>query len=354
MESLLRSWDGEAVIIHFDHPTGAWIVIAIHSTRLGPAGGGTRMKTYPDLPAAVQDAMRLAAAMTYKFAIPGIAMGGGKAVIALPPDFDQRLRPTLLRHYGTLVHQLRGLFYTGPDVGTSAADMDIIAETGAPYIFGRTPAAGGAGDTGPLTAIGVFTGMQVTCAQLFGSPSLHRRRILVQGAGSVGRSLIERLCAAGAEVYFSDIDEEVVQELLKTLPVTFVAPDDVYTTECDIFAPCALGGILNRDTIPLLKCKAVVGAANNQLATPEDADRLQAREILYAPDYVVNAGAVLGIPGIETMGWSQAEAEQRVIEGIRHALQEIFHLATTEGMTTEMAARRVAEARLASSPKGDA
>ena len=210
MESLLREWDGETVIVRYDHPTGAWIFIAIHSTRLGPACGGTRMKSYPDVQAALQDAMRLAEGMTYKFAGPGLPYGGGKAVIALPSDFDLQARPELLQRYGALVHQLGGLFSTGPDVGTSSADMDIIAETGAPYVFCRTLASGGAGSSGPFTALGVLAGMQMACEHLFGEVSLKGQRVLVQGTGSVGAPLIEHLVAAEAEVMFSEVDEGAI------------------------------------------------------------------------------------------------------------------------------------------------
>jgi len=346
MESLLREWDGETVIVRYDRPTGAWIFIAIHSTRCGPAAGGTRMKSYPDVQSALQDAFRLAAGMTYKFATPGIPFGGGKAVIALPPDFDPQSRPALLRRHGALVHQLGGLFYTGPDVGTSSADMDIIAETGAPYVFARTPAAGGAGSPGPFTALGVFTGIQVACEHLFGERSLKGRRVLVQGTGSVGGTLIEHLRAADAEVVFSEVDEDAIRHFRDELGTQFVPPEAVHTTECDIFAPCALGGVLNASTIPQLTCRVVAGGANNQLACPEDAESLRARGILYAPDYVINVGGAMAILGLETQGWTQERAEKEVVESVRRALRQIFEVAATERVTTEVAARRIAEERL--------
>ena len=346
MEFLLREWDGETVIVRYDRPTGAWIFIAIHSTRLGPAAGGTRMKPYPDVQAALQDALRLAAAMTYKFAVPGLPWGGGKTVIAIPPHFDPQSRPALLRRYGALIHQLGGLFSTGPDVGTSSADMDIIAETGDPYIFGRTPAAGGAGSSGPATALGVFIGIQVACEHLFGEASLKGRRVLVQGTGSVGGTLIEHLLAAGAEVAFSEVDEGAIGRFRDELGLEFVPAESVYTTECDIFAPCALGGVLNADTIPQLKCRGVAGGANNQLADLEDAESLRARGILYAPDYVVNVGGAMAILGLETQGWTQERAEKEVADSVRRALRQVFKLATTEGITTEAAARDIAEERL--------
>ena len=346
IESLLKEWSGETVIVHYDRPAGAWVFIAIHSTRLGPAAGGTRMKSYLDVQAALQDALRLAEGMTYKFAVPGLPWGGGKAVIAVPTDLDSQSRPTLLRRYGALVHQLGGLFSTGPDVGTSSADMDIIAETGAPYVFARTPAAGGAGSSGPFTSLGVFTGVQVACEHLFGEASLKDRRVLVQGTGSVGGPLIEHLRAAGAEVVFSEVDEGAIHRFRDELGLEFVPAEMVYTTECDIFAPCALGGVLNHETIPQLRCRAVAGGANNQLASPEDAESLRVRGILYAPDYVVNVGGAMAILGLETQGWTQERAEKEVVESVSRALQEVFKLAATEGITTEAAARRIAEGHL--------
>jgi leucine dehydrogenase len=346
VESLIREWDGETVIAHYDRATRAWIFIAIHSTCLGPATGGTRMKNYPDAPAALQDAFRLAAGMTFKYAAADFPRGGGKAVIALPPDFDPRNRPALLRQYGSLVHQLGGLFYTGPDVGTCSADMDVIAETGAPYVFARTPAAGGAGDSAPPTALGVFCGIQTTCEYLFGDASLRGRRVLVQGAGGVGGRLIERLRAADAQVLFSDVDESVIRYFRDEQGLPFVSPERCYDTPCDVFSPCALGGILNQDTIPRLHCRAIVGSANNQLAMPEDAERLRASGIVYAPDFVVNIGGALAITGIEVMGWSPSYAEEQVMR-VHETLRKVFERAKAAGITTDTAARQMAEERLA-------
>lgn len=346
VESLLGAWDGETVIVRHDKATRAWIFIAIHSTRLGPADGGTRMKAYPDLPAALQDALRLSEGMTYKFAVAGIRRGGAKAVIALPPGFDPQERPALLRRYGTLIRQLGGLYHTGPDVGTSSADMDIIAETGAPYVDGCTLAAGGAGDTGPITGLGVFAGIQVVCERLFGDPSLHGRRVLVQGMGQVGGTLVGHLRAAGAEVLFSEINEAAVRRFRDDQGLTFVPGGSAYQTECDIFSPCALGGVLNATTIPQLRCRAVAGGANNQLGTLEDAERLHTRGILYAPDYVINVGGAMGSIGMEAMGWSYERAEREVVEGVRRALRRVFDAAEAEGITPEAAARRLAEERL--------
>ena len=347
MEALLNAWDGERVIIEFDRPTGAWIIIAIHSMRRGPAGGGTRMKPYPTMEAALADALELARSMSYKFACAAMARGGGKAVIAIPPDLSHQARLDLLRRYGALISRLGGMFQTGPDVGTSSADMDIIAETGAPYVFGRTVQAGGAGDSGPATALGVLRSMGVVCQHLFGSPLLAGRRVLVQGAGSVGLRLIRLLREARAEILFSDVDEATIRQVQDTLGIPCIPAEKVYETPCDIFAPCALGGILNQATIPQLKCRAIVGSANNQLARPEDSELLRERGILYAPDFIVNVGGAMALVGIEAMGWSEAEANAHVIQGIEQALRQTFDLATARNISTAEAARSVAEARLA-------
>lgn len=341
LQSLISGWDGEEVIIRFDRPTGSWIVIAIHAAREGSAAGGTRMKPYLGLNAAVADALRLSEAMTAKFALAEFGWGGGKGVIAVPPDLPAPARDDLLRRYGAMIGHLGGLFRTGPDVGTSPADMDIIAETAGSYVFGRTPEAGGSGDSGAPTALGVFHSIRVVATRLFGSDSLQGKTVLVQGLGHVGRPLAASLVEAGARVLVSDIDEGTASQVQQRIGVEVVSPENVYHTWCDIFSPCALGGILSQQTIPRLRCHAVAGAANNQLETAEDAARLQERGILYAPDFVVNLGATVALVGIEGYGWSLDAAEQRITEIVIRTLSEIFDLADDEGITTVAAADRV-------------
>ncbi|MBD3233851.1 MAG: leucine dehydrogenase, partial [candidate division Zixibacteria bacterium] len=331
-----------------DHPTGAWIIIAIHSTRLGPGTGGTRMQTYSDFNAALQDTLRLSESMTYKFAIPDMPYGGAKAVIAVPHTLDTPFRSELLKRYGKLIKQLGGLYLTGPDVGTSAEDMDIISETGNPYVFSRTPSAGGSGSSGPYTALGVFAAIQTACEFLFGSNSLHNRSVLVQGAGSVGRTLISHLQQAGAEIYFNDINTDIITRL-ENQGLHFIPSEQIYSTECDIFSPCALGGVLNAETIPQLNCRAIVGGANNQLTEPADADKLRDRNILYAPDYVVNIGGAMAILGLEVQGWTIKQAEAEVSANIKRALKQVLALSAKENITTEDAARRIAKKRLVDS-----
>jgi len=346
VENLIKQWDGEEVVLRYDRPSGAWIIIAIHSSRRGTPSGGTRMKAYDNLATAVTDAMNLSQGMTFKFAVSGMTRGGGKTVIHLPQNFDVDHRPGLLRRYGALVKRLGGFFETGPDVGTSSADMDTIAETGAPHIFGLTPGKGGSGSTGYPTAIGVFSAIEATCQHLYQSPSLVGKRVLVQGAGSVGGPLIGFLQDAGAEILFNDVSETAVHHFRDDLGLTFVPDDALYDTPCDIFSPCALGGILNEATISRLRCAAVVGAANAQLAMPEDAQRLHERGILYAPDYAVNIGGAMAVLYIESEGMEPALAHQEV-RGVRETLLAIFKTAAAENISPVVAAERIAAARLA-------
>lgn len=346
MESLIREWDGESVIIRFDRAANAWIFIAIHSTRLGPGVGGTRMKHYPHLRDALEDALRLSAGMTLKWAAAGIEYGGGKGVIAVPPDLDLQERTALLRRYGEFVHKYNGVFFTGPDYGTSSEDMDIIAETGDPYIFGRTPAAGGSGNPAPYTALGVFTSIEAVAEQAFGTSTLEGKEVLVQGVGSVGRELIKLLGQTGAKILISDVNESAIGYFSNESGLQSIPPDEVYDRPCDIFVPCAVGAVLNKETIPRLRCRAVAGAANNQLGNPEDAMRLRERDILYAPDFIANSGGAMAIIGMEVRSWSHEEAEERLVHGIKGNLSQVFKMAETEGCNTDEAARRIAEMRL--------
>lgn len=351
MSSARDGWDGEALYERVDEETGTTILIALHSSRLGPASGGTRMKSYPDLEAARRDVRRLSEGMTYKWAAAGFPRGGGKAVLAVPAGLSAERRDGLLRRYGSFVQELAGRFWTGADVGTSARDMDVISERGAPYIFSRTREHGGAGDSSVWTALGVEAGLRTTCARLFGeeSGSLTGRRIVVQGAGSVGGALIERLLAAGAAVEFSDVDAASVRRWRNERGVPFLEPDRVLEASCDVLAPCALGGVLDAGTIPRLRCRAVAGAANNQLGEAEDAERLRARGILYAPDFVINAGGAIGITGQESLGWPEEKARAEVL-AIGATLERVYELAEASGITTDSAARRIAEERLGRRP----
>ena len=345
MQELLAGWDGESVTVHLDRDSGAWMFICVHSTALGKAAGGTRMKHYASPRDALADGMRLSEAMSLKFACVDFPHGGGKAVIALPapaiPHGDARRR--LLREFGAFVDSLGGLYSCAPDMNTGASDMDVIAEVTS-HVFCKTEAAGGSGDTAPDTAVGVLHGIRATCRFAFGSDDLSRRTVLVQGVGGVGRHLIDLLMDADATVIATDIDQNRLSALrdkgLKT-----VAAEDALTAECDVLSPCAIGGILNPQTIPHLRCRAVAGGANNQLLSSDDAGLLRSSGIAYAPDFVINAGGVLHGGGLEELHWSRAELDAK-LAGIGDSVYEILQRAERDGISTDAAARQVAIDRI--------
>ena len=343
LEERLRGWDGEELVARFDEPTATWIFVGVHSTALGPAMGGTRMKPYASPDDAVRDVLRLSEAMSMKQAAAGLPYGGGKAVLAVPdvPRRDSDERRALLERYGDVVEALHGTYVTAADMNTGPPDMDVIA-TRTSHVLGRSAANGGAGDPGEGTAIGVFHAIRAACRHAFGDNDLSGRSVLVQGAGSVGARLIAELREAGARVLAADVAPERV-EATGAEPVT---ADAALTTACDVFSPCATGAVLSAETIPSLACRVVAGAANNQLAAPEDAERLLARGIVYAPDFVANAGGVIWLAGYETLGWDDAHMRSR-LAGIEQTLDDIFAEAEGSEITTAEAAQRLARARIA-------
>ena len=339
-EELLRRWDGEHAVVSYDEPSGTWMLVCIHSTKLGPAMGGTRMQVYAEPAAALEDGLRLAAGMTRKLAVVGLPCGGGKAVLAVPelPVGDERRR--LLERYAELVDSLGGTFVTGPDVNTGEADMDVIGAR-TPHVFCRSLGNGGSGDPSVHTALGVFHGIRASLAHVFGSDDPAGRTVLVQGAGSVGAKLAGLLAAAGAKVLVSDVD----QVRARGTGATTVPPEGALETECDVYAPCALGATLSAESIPRLRCRIVAGAANNQLAVADDGERLRAAGILYAPDYVINSGGALHGIGLELLGWD-AEQLERKVAGIGETLTRVYAASETEGIPTQEAAERLAAERL--------
>ena len=281
VEEVLKGWGGEFALTAYDEPSGAYMFIAIHSTRLGPGAGGTRMKTYGSPADGLLDAMRLAEAMTLKMAVAGLPMGGGKAVLAVPGDLDPDTRRNLLLRHAHNVHNLAGNYRTGPDMNTNSADMDTLCEV-TPWAFGRSVENGGSGSSAPDTAVGVFHGIVASVAHAYGSEDLTGKRVLVQGTGAVGEPLVEMLVKAGAHVIVSDVSLERVESLYDRLGVEVVAPASVLDTECDVFAPCATGGVIGPNEIPRLRCRIVAGAANNQLLEERHGDELEEKDILYA------------------------------------------------------------------------
>jgi leucine dehydrogenase len=339
-EELLRQWDGEEVVVRHDRETGTWIFVCVHSTVLGPAMGGTRMKVYASPSEALQDGLRLAGGMTRKLAVAGLPCGGGKAVLAVPELLNGDARRSLMERYGDLIAALGGTYVTGPDVNTGEADMDAIGSR-TRYVFCRSSANGGSGDPSVHTALGTFHGIRAALRHVHGDDALVGRRVLVQGTGSVGAKLTRQLLDADAVVLVSDVDEERA----RATGAELVPADEALELECDVYAPCALGATLNADSIPKLRCGIVAGAANNQLATHEDGERLRERGILYAPDFVINAGGALHGIGLEQLGWDSGELERRVA-GIGDTLTRIFETADAEGITTDEAAERLAAERL--------
>jgi leucine dehydrogenase len=343
-EELLDSWDGETAVIRRDRETGGWIFICLHSTRRGPAGGGTRMKVYATPADGLQDAMRLSGAMSRKLAVAGLPFGGGKGVIAIPEIPTGQPRRELLLRYGDLVGSLGGTYCTSSDMNTDEADLDVIWER-TKYVFGRSVATGGSGSPARPTAVGVFHGIRASVAHLDGSDELQGRRILVQGAGGVGSQLADHLAQAGASVLVADLDRARAQAVASRVSGTVVHPDEILETDAEVYAPCAVGGTLDVDTASRIRCTIVAGSANNQLAQPEAADILTERGILYAPDYVINAGGAIGVAGTEQLGWSEAQVNA-ALAGIGETLRDVYRRSAEQGISTAAAAEAIAEERL--------
>lgn len=331
IESLVENWDGLAVVTRHHHETGSWIFVALHDATLGSPCGGTRLAHYPDPAAGLRDAMRLARGMTHKWAALKFRSGGGKAVLAVPDALDSAGRRALLLDYGRLLESLGGVFSTGRDLGTTDDDMRVLSEV-TTHVHGVDPGTKQTRDPGPYTAHGVAAAMRAGLSSLYGSDEFAGRSVLVQGVGDVGEPLARRLAAAGATLLLSDIDEARVGALAKELGASLIPVADVYDTRCDIYAPCALGATLNEETIPRLRCRAVVGSANNQLAEDGDADRLHERGILYAPDFIANGGGALAF-GLIRRGVTDNDTIAGMLDGISTTLGDVFRDAFDQGVS---------------------
>ncbi|MFH8367713.1 Leu/Phe/Val dehydrogenase [Streptomyces sp. NPDC018031] len=346
LNTLFRSDQGghEQVVLCQDRATGLKAVIALHSTALGPALGGTRFHAYASDEEAVLDALNLSRGMSYKNALAGLDHGGGKAVIIGDPE--QIKTEQLLLAYGRFVASLGGRYVTACDVGTYVADMDVVARE-CRWTTGRSPENGGAGDSSVLTAFGVFQGMRASAQAAWGAPTLRGRRVGVAGVGKVGHHLVEHLIEDGAEVVITDVRAESVDRIRSRHPqVTAVADTEtLIRAELDVYAPCALGGALNDETVPALTAKVVCGAANNQLAHPGVEKDLADRGVLYAPDYVVNAGGVIQVAD-ELHGFDFDRAKAKATK-IFDTTLAIFERATKDGVPPAVAADRLAEQRMA-------
>jgi leucine dehydrogenase len=337
----LKSGSHEQLVFFREQISHLRAIVAIHDTTLGPAIGGVRMWPYETEEEAIEDALRLSKAMTYKAAGAGLNFGGGQTVIIGDPRTDKT--EPLFRALGRFIDSLGGRYIAAEGVGTTYNDMDYIRmETR--YVMGIPSARGGSGDPSPFSADGVMRGLEACQTFLTGNESLAGLKVAVQGVGRVGSILVESLLAAGASVTIADIDPEAVGRVTSEYEVKVVDPEDIYSTKCDIFSPCALGGVLNARTIPKLKCKVVAGAANNQLGEDKDGDYLHQRGILYAPDYIINAGGLINVAD-EIYGYDEERAKRKTA-AIGDVLFKVLTTARDQGIPTHVAADRFAEHRI--------
>jgi glutamate dehydrogenase/leucine dehydrogenase len=341
-EELLEGWDGEQAVVRFDRESGAWMFVCIHSTVRGPAGGGTRMRVYERPADGLADALKLSGAMSRKMAAADMPRGGGKAVLAVPALPAGEARRRLLLRYGELVESLGGTYHTAGDMNITPADLDVVAER-CRWVFGTS---GSGGDSGYGTARAVLHGIRASVEHAFGSSDLAGRTVLVQGVGAVGHRLASFLAADGARVLVSDVDVARATAVAGEVGGSVVAAEQALGAACDVYAPCAVGGTLSAQTIPGLRCRIVAGSANNQLADASAAQRLQEAGILYAPDYVINAGGVLQLLGLEALGWDEEELERRYA-AVGDTLRRLYRDADRAGITPAEAAELLVAERLA-------
>lgn len=340
--SYMEKYDYEQLVICQDKQSGLKAVIAIHDTTLGPALGGTRMWTYASEEDAIEDALRLARGMTYKNAAAGLNLGGGKTVIIGDPKKDKN--EEMFRAFGRYIQGLNGRYITAEDVGTTVEDMDIIyQETN--YVTGISPAFGSSGNPSPVTAYGVYKGMKAAVKAAYGSDSLAGKTVAVQGVGNVAYHLCKHLHHEGAKLIVTDLNKEAVKRVVEEFQAKAVEIDDIYSVECDIYAPCALGATLNDQTIPKLKAKVIAGAANNQLKESRHGDVLHTMGIIYAPDYVINAGGVINVAD-ELEGYNRERALKKV-EGVYDNIERVLLIAERDNIPSYKAADRLAEERIA-------
>lgn len=326
-----------------DAEAGAWVFVAIHDTTLGPATGGTRMRQYPDPSAALEDAMRLAEGMTEKWAVLGLPFGGGKCVVAPDRPLEGAAREAFWLRYGRLLETLHGGFHTAVDLGTTASDMAIVARVSR-HVHGISD-DGSILDPGPYTARGVLRAIEASLEAAFGDPAPGGLSILIQGVGDVGAPLARLLAEAGARVIICDVDPARASAMAAEIGAEVVEPPAALDTACDVFAPCAVGGILDDDAVRRLGCRIVAGSANAQLAAPEIADRLHRRGILYAPDFVANGGGAAAF-GLMSLG-ETGPAMIAKVDAIGETMREILAEASRADEPPVAAARRIVERRLA-------
>ena len=340
----IEEFGHEQVVFCSNKEAGLRAIIAIHNTTLGPALGGTRMWNYKSYDDALKDVLRLSRGMTYKAAVSGLNLGGGKAVII--GDSATQKNELLFRTFGKFIEGLAGRYITAEDVGTSVTDMEFVRmET--KYVTGVSKALGGSGDPSPVTAYGVFVGMKACAKYKWGNDSLEGRKIAVQGAGQVARYLCEHLYNEGAELFITDINESKIKRVLETVKARVVKPEEIYSLDVDIFSPNALGAIINNDTIGKLKAEIISGGANNQLEKEDiHGPMLMEKSILYAPDYVINAGGLINVAN-ELEGYRQDRALKQA-EKIYDVILKILEISSKENIPTHEASNEMAEERLKS------
>lgn len=337
----MEEFGHEQVVFFQNKDVGLKAIVAIHDTTLGPALGGTRMWNYKSEEDALRDVLRLSRGMTYKAAAAGLNLGGGKAVIIGDPKKDKS--QTLFKIYGRFLNTLGGRYITAEDVNTDVHDMEYVySETD--YVVGIEKSHGGSGDPSPFTALGTYQGILACLKKVFGSEELKGRKIAIQGVGAVGSKLIRYLADEGAELYASDIDQDKLNQIKDEFKIETVSPEEIVAMKCDVFSPCALGAVINDDTVEKLKCKIVAGAANNQLDRAEHGDILKKKNILYAPDYVINAGGLINV-SLELEGYSVERAERKT-RGIYYNLNKIFRISDEQGISTAAAADYMVERML--------
>lgn len=334
-------YDYEQIVFCQDKETGLEAIIVIHDTTLGPALGGARMWAYNNEEEALIDALRLARGMTYKTAAAGVNLGGGKAVIIGDPRKDKS--EEMFRALGRFINNLGGRYITAEDVGTTVHDMDIIHNE-TDYVLGTSPGSGASGDPSPITAYGIYKGMKASAKEAFGNDSLAGKTIAVQGVGNVAYKLCGHLHNEGAHLIVTDINKDAVKRAVEAYDATAVKPDDIYEVDCDIFSPCALGAVINDNTIPKLKAKIVAGSANNQLESSKHGELLFQHGIVYAPDYVINSGGVINVAE-ELNGYNKENAMKKV-EKIYDQLGKVFEISKRDNIPTNLAADRLAEERI--------
>ncbi|CAH0284570.1 leucine dehydrogenase [Bacillus sp. Soil745] len=338
----LEKYDYEQLLFCQDKQSGLKAIIAIHDTTLGPALGGTRMWTYASEEDAIEDALRLSRGMTYKNAAAGLNLGGGKTVIIGDPRKDKN--EEMFRAFGRYIQGLNGRYITAEDVGTTVEDMDLIHEE-TDFVTGISPAFGSSGNPSPVTAYGVYRGMKAAAKEAFGTDSLEGKVIAVQGVGNVSYNLCRHLHEEGAKLIVTDINKESVARAVESFGATAVNPDEIYGVDCDIYAPCALGAVINDQTINQIRAKVIAGAANNQLKETVHGDQIHEKGIIYAPDYVINAGGVINVAD-ELLGYNRERALKKV-ETVYDTIERVIEIAKRDQIPTYKAADRMAEERIA-------